>query len=169
MSRPLLYGPCRELGYCDCGGKLGCVDDEVIEAIEGENPKPNSRETAREDGDRERLVAAYAEKLSEDWDKEQDTDGRMFDYCENCHVRITKNHNCVSFQFERARREPKPACPDCGVKMRSNHRCKAARLQSAPGASTEKPAGESTQILRMPAKARITIEVGDVRITIGGM
>lgn len=23
-----LYGKCRELGYCDCGGRYSCVDDE---------------------------------------------------------------------------------------------------------------------------------------------
>jgi hypothetical protein len=26
-----LYGKCKELGYCDCGGFLGCVDDGRVQ------------------------------------------------------------------------------------------------------------------------------------------
>lgn len=35
MSITQLFGKCRELGYCDCGGILGCTDDTAPKRKKG--------------------------------------------------------------------------------------------------------------------------------------
>lgn len=41
MSITQLYGKCRELGYCACGGKLGCTDDtRNVVKLSGNQYKP---------------------------------------------------------------------------------------------------------------------------------
>jgi hypothetical protein len=42
MTLVELNGECREVGYCDCGGLLGCVGDESVE-----RPKHVDLEAAR--------------------------------------------------------------------------------------------------------------------------
>ena len=64
MALVELYGKCRQLGYCDCGGFFGCIDDD------GPKDRPDTdalkaAERRHETVVNEKDVSRYAEAMPE--------------------------------------------------------------------------------------------------------
>lgn len=155
-----LYGKCKELGYCDCGGFFGCRDDEGAKLKPADPNKPhriNADPMASE-----YLIEKYAAKMTDDGQ------GSILVKCEICERSHHESHPHIanidgddpiedeeapevesSAQDTKVRLDalpdwlkdkPEPAavrrprrqstCEHCGRIARSNHRCKAAPVPS---------------------------------------
>ena len=84
-----LYGKCRELGYCDCKGFFGCVDDEHVK------DKPDSATLKAASRQHKTIVSEndirrYAEGIPE-WSGDKPPRGSLVE-CQVCGRSHQPNH-----------------------------------------------------------------------------
>ena len=157
---PELYGKCRELGYCDCGGFFGCFDPggPRRKASKKELANPNYQPhhvSKREPEDLEPAASRPAKppELYCDICKKIYI-GKPLDHLRAVHDRIITTDENGTDTYGRAPINPgrersmrgkrnQKQCPDCGKYLRKDHVCKAVGIQeSKPVSIMDKKHGE---------------------------
>lgn len=142
MSVVELYGKCKELGYCDCGGFLGCIDDEPMVG----RPRQEPEEVI---GDRPLVELADEPELPTV--KES---GRRGPRCAVCGKELRSNHVCKG--------KPRPRPKVEQVVEAVGQTPDPIIVETQP---TEAPEREDL-VFNPPADHRVVIEVGGIRVTI---
>lgn len=81
---PELYAKCREIGYCDCNGTNGCIDDTTLV------PAPTEAEHERQMFAQAKMSKSYSNHNLKRELAMPSTSGP----CEVCGKQLRRNHKC---------------------------------------------------------------------------